>query len=244
MRTALVAVASRVYDMEATDPGLRAIDKQIGATAARTAIAASELRDWLRRVTDTWLDQAVAFRLARRDQPSLIDCVRQHEPFLALRSTVAVVKGEVMRGMSSTSKPSSGSSSAKSTGGKQAAKQFGQASKKPAKATKQLLLCGPGVSSSERGEDGAAGEAGDTDQDEVVGAAAGAGREVAQAWPDKPQLSQAKFTEFKQTVQEKAKGSNTCHNFLVGRCFRGTGCKFDHEVPQWFESVKRRFKPA
>lgn len=139
-----------------------------------------------------------------------------------------------------------GGSSTRSAVSRQPARSPAQASRSSARPARQLLLRGPGAGGSERGDEAAASEArGDGDKDDTSAPAVGAIKAVAQAWPDKPQLSQARFVEFKQAVQEKAKGSSSCRNFLVvGRCFRGTGCEFNHELPAWYEAVKRRFSSA
>lgn len=206
------------------------IDGRLRMTAASMILDPRAVTEWLMRVMDTWEAQNVDFRQIDGPVPSLEACVSEREPSFNTKAVAAAIQldlGLPHRGQKRGRHPQARHA--------QLGEEFDRSSRPPQTPRGARARRGARGRHSSRSGSLQARDAEAVEDDESGRPGEG---EARCAWPDKPRLPEEQFRHFRDEV--RAKCSDTCTHFLIGRCIRDD-CTKSHVVPTAFAKIKAKF---
>lgn len=231
MKVAFLAVGRPLFGIDPMDASVMKIDDMLDTDSVGVRLEAPVLTEWLTRVMDHWEMQCLRFRQIKGPRPSLRAAIQKFEQFVGLREAAAAL---LQASSSQQQKSSQYKGETRST--RSGKRQYDEG------ATTKTERTGRGRNGG--GEDGEAGKEQTTGKRPKGAQQQGGGGQTRQtdnqksAWPGKPRMADDVFSAYKEEM--KAANSNICMHFVVGTC-RREGCKFQHEVPTNFESIKAKF---
>ena len=212
-----------VFLVPGTDPGLQTLERRLGATAQSSAANlqpddvkwyTAELTTWLRRVMETWAQEARRYRDTGGVTPSVAQCVALHGEAYRFTQSLAALKPRVTQNVQRSGQQQ-----------QRQQEQQQQQQRQPAAAKKQKRSRKrPKSAVAAAGDDGE-GEESDAEEEPAKGKA-----DVV--WPDRPSLSKEEWTALKEKTTKRY--PQNCVFHLLARCNHSDKCKFSHKVRKDF----------